>query len=254
MVIFYYDKTFEGLLTAVFDAYDRKTFPDQLLAEGDPGPIFAESFYTVITQKEKSDRVWKGLEKKMGKELRNMVVYTWLSEEPGCDQLLFRYLRKIFDSPHTILTDFADGDILQVKNLARKVNRDKRYIIQFVRFQKAADDIFFAPVSPRYNSLPLSLYYFKDRFADQQWVIYDVKRKYGYYYDKKKITEISILENDHILSGKLDEHMMAEDEKTFQELWKNYFKALTIKERLNFKLQRQNMPRRFWKFLTEKQS
>ena len=32
MIIFVYDKTFEGLLTAVFDAYSRRTFPDLLLA------------------------------------------------------------------------------------------------------------------------------------------------------------------------------------------------------------------------------
>ena len=34
MIIFVYDKTFEGLLTAVFDAYSRRTFPDLLVTEG----------------------------------------------------------------------------------------------------------------------------------------------------------------------------------------------------------------------------
>ena len=33
MNIYIYDKTFDGLLTAVFDAYFRKTFPDELLSE-----------------------------------------------------------------------------------------------------------------------------------------------------------------------------------------------------------------------------
>ena len=32
MTVFVYDKTFEGLLTAVFDAYSRRSFPDLLLA------------------------------------------------------------------------------------------------------------------------------------------------------------------------------------------------------------------------------
>ena len=36
MIIFVYDKTFEGLLTAVFDAYSRRTFPDLLVTEGEP--------------------------------------------------------------------------------------------------------------------------------------------------------------------------------------------------------------------------
>lgn len=34
MNIFLYDKTFEGLLTSVFEAYSRRTFPGALLAKG----------------------------------------------------------------------------------------------------------------------------------------------------------------------------------------------------------------------------
>ena len=35
MILFIYDKTLDGLLTALFDAYNRKTFPDVLLSKGD---------------------------------------------------------------------------------------------------------------------------------------------------------------------------------------------------------------------------
>ena len=47
MNLFIYDKTFEGLLTAVFDAYYRKTFPDMLLSEGDTLPLFYNESFTV---------------------------------------------------------------------------------------------------------------------------------------------------------------------------------------------------------------
>ena len=46
---------------------------------------------------------------------------------------------------------------------------------------------------------------------------------------------------------------MHPDEELFQKLWKEYFKAINIKERNNPKLHRQNLPARFWKHLTEKQ-
>ena len=65
MTIFHYDKTFEGLLTAVFDAYNRKTFPDKLLGVNEPEPLFVDERFTVISDDEKSKRVWKGLEKKL---------------------------------------------------------------------------------------------------------------------------------------------------------------------------------------------
>lgn len=49
MHIFFYDKTFEGLLTAIFDAYTHRTFPDRLLRVGEPAPLFADTTYTVVT-------------------------------------------------------------------------------------------------------------------------------------------------------------------------------------------------------------
>lgn len=253
MIVFFYDKTFEGLLTAIFDAYSRKVFPDKLLAEGDIAPMFMDDSYTVVTQEEKATRVWKGLENKLSKGACNMLTYVWLSEEEGSDDLMFRYIRKALDNKISIETNFADSDVLQMSQLARKVSHEELCLKQFVRFQKAADDIFFAPVLPRYNALPLAIGHFKDRFSDQKWVIYDMKRKYGYYYDLNTMEEITLDNDEHLLGGKLDEKLMAEDEKLFQELWKGYFKSMTIKERINPKLHRQHMPKRFWKYLTEKQ-
>ena len=40
MIIFSSDKTFEGLLTVVFDAYVRKSFLDRFFCEQDVLPIF----------------------------------------------------------------------------------------------------------------------------------------------------------------------------------------------------------------------
>lgn len=253
MLVFFYDKTFEGLLTAVFDAYSRKTFPDALLGEGSIAPMFMDDSYTVVTQADKAGRVWAALEKKMSKQACNMITHAWMSELEGCDETIFRYIRKMIDSPISIETNFGDKDVLELKQIAKKVSHEGHYLVEFIRFQKAADDIFFAPVSPQHNALPLVIDHFKDRFSDQKWVIYDLKRKYGYYYDLHTVEEITLTDDSHLLSGKLDESLMAEDEKLFQELWKGYFKAMTIKERINLKLQRQHMPKRFWKYLTEKQ-
>ncbi|MBB4035246.1 putative DNA metabolism protein [Dysgonomonas hofstadii] len=253
MTVFFYDNTFEGLLTAIFDAYSRKVFPDKLLKEGDVPPLFMEHSYTVTTQEDRATRVWKALDKKMSALARNMLTYAWLSEEEGSDDLIFRYIRKTLDSKIPIETNFGDSDVLEIHQMAKRVSHERHYLMMFVRFQKAADDIFFAPVSPRHNALPLAINHFKDRFSDQKWVIYDVKRHYGFYYDLHSVVEMTLDNDEHLLSGKLDEKLMAEDEKIFQELWKGYFNSMTIKERINLKLQRQHMPKRFWKYLTEKQ-
>lgn len=253
MIVFRYDKTFEGLLTAVFDAYVRREFPETLIGENEPEPMFSDGAHTVFTDRAKADRVWASLRKKIDKRAQNMLLHVWLSEEKGSDELIFRYIRKVFDTPHSISYNFADPDVLEIKQIAMKVGREGEHVRQFVRFQKGGDGTFFAPTAPKYNALPLAINYFKDRFADQKWLVYDTKRRYGYYYDLEKVVEVTMEDDAHLLGGKLDEALLAQDEILFQEMWRSYFKALAIKERLNPKLQRQHMPQRFWKYLTEKQ-
>jgi probable DNA metabolism protein len=116
------------------------------------------------------------------------------------------------------------------------------------------DGTFFAAIEPMYNVLSLAVNHFQDRFADQKWLIYDLKREYGFYYDLSTVTEVRFEDKEsHLLSGILSDDLMMEDEKLFQLLWKEYFKSITIKERLNPKLHKQQLPVRFWKYLTEKQ-
>lgn len=82
---------------------------------------------------------------------------------------------------------------------------------------------------------------------------FDIKREYGYYYNRQKVDEVRFeTKGTHLLTGKLDQQLMAEDEQLFQQLWRTYFKTIAIKERINPKLHRQNLPVRFWKYLTEK--
>ena len=76
------------------------------------------------------------------------------------------------------------------------------------------------------------------------------------YYDLKEVRQVTFGEDSregHLVTGMLDESLMDGDEQLFQSLWKTYFKAICIKERLNPRKHKQDMPVRYWKYLTEKQ-
>jgi len=253
MIVFVYDGTFEGLLTAVFDAFYRKQFPDHLLAEGAPLPLFHDEVVKVCTDGTKADRVWKGLQKKLSESALQELTSCWLSEFPEAALLLFRYIRKAFDAPRSIELNFGDPDVLELSKIYKKVSNERLHVIQFLRFQKAADGTFFAALEPMYNVLPLTIGFLKDRFAAQKWLLYDLKRSYGFYYDLTEAVEVRFEEKEaHLLSGLLSENLMDKDEILFQQLWKQYFTSIAIRERSNPKLQRQHMPARFWKYMPEK--
>ena len=254
MTIYLYDGTFEGLLTALFDAYVRRTFPDGLLRETEPLPLFFDEAYHVITDLEKAGRVWNGLCRKLPHHSITLVTYCWLSENPEAPRLLMRYMKKVFDAQQAIDTNFADSTVLRVTQLGRKVGGERYRILQFMRFQKLADGTYFGVIEPLYNVLSLTIGHFRDRFADQRWIVYDARRRFGYYYDGTEISEITFADASQaaLLTGKPDESLLDKSEKLFQMLWKNYFDSICIRERLNPVKHKKDMPVRYWKFLTEK--
>lgn len=257
MLAFYYDKSFEGLLCAVFDAFKLKKMPECLLSDDDVVPLLVSDSHHVEFRNSKYERVYSALKKKLSKIALNQILFTWLSELPESDLIIFRYICKVFKSNYSIETDFGDPDVLAIHDIAKKVNKEKHHIQQFVRFNAiknptSDEKIYFAVIGPIYNALPLTTRFFKDRYADQKWAIYDEKRQYGYFYDLEKLEKIS-LNDDLIVNNKINQDYLTDDEKLFQTMWYRYCNALTIKERINPKLQRQNMPRRFWQHLPEMQ-
>lgn len=55
-------------------------------------------------------------------------------------------------------------------------------------------------------------------------------------------------------NGKMDADILSDNDQLFQELWRTYFRTICIKERMNPKKQLSDMPRRYWKYMTEKNS
>ena len=258
MQVYVFDNTLDGLLTAVFDSFFRKQQDVTLLAEGEQLPLFADEPHRVVTDGEKAERVWKGLEKQLSKDGLHMVTISWLSEERTLNQPLFNFICKVFRLKMKGLEHNAsDPDVLEVRNTCRRVLHEQLRMKQFIRFQKAKDGTYLAVVSPDHNVLPIIIDHFQDRFNDQPWLIYDAKRHYGFYYDGKTVIRITFEDETtvpfNLDNGKLNEEVLSNDDQLLQDLWRTYFKAICIKERMNPRKQLSDMPRRYWKYMTEKQ-
>lgn len=253
MILFIFDGTFEGLLTSLFDAYFRRQFPDILVREGEALPLFYDDIHNVATDSEKSERVWRSLGKKLSTAALSAVATSFLCEIKEYDTVLFRYLKKAVDSPVSIESDFGDPDVVEVTRMVRRVRFEASRLRQFVRFQKATDGTYFGIVEPLYNVLAIAVNHFVDRFSTMRFLLYDKRRGFGYYYDGHEPTLVTLPEElPHIATGQLADDMMDPEEKLYQDMWRTYFKAIAIKERANPRKQRQDMPVRFWKYLTEK--
>jgi len=103
MLVFRYDKSFDGLLSALFDAYAMRAFPEQLIGPGEPEPLFTELIgqhasalvenpahaaqhqqiapLLLPADPAHAARVWRGLERRLVVRARSMLVYAWHGEQ-----------------------------------------------------------------------------------------------------------------------------------------------------------------------------
>ena len=182
MTILFYDKTFEGFLTAVFETFEHK-YSDVQIVHKD---IFQNSFFAepieIITNSEKADRVLKRLEKQLGKEGIQQILHTFLSEDASREKILLQIIHYAVANPNqNILKDFSNPDVMQLAKLVKSVHRESHRMKAFIRFELLKDGIYFAQIFPDFDVLTLIIKHFKNRYQDQKWLIYDSKRGYGVY-------------------------------------------------------------------------
>lgn len=306
------------MLTAIFEVYEYKLSDVSFCryGEGDNSTLFHKS-HIVDTVFSKAERVWKKLETKMSSAATAQFYRCFLSEEKGVDDCLLRYTRYTLSAARPIENDLGHPDVLRLRETSRKVYREKHRMEAFVRFQLTSDGLYHSVIQPDYNVLPLITKHFKERYADQRWLIYDIRRKYGIYYDLNTVEQVEIDFNKLRLepqsgntnAGKTfaDERVHTEEvcvknainrrsndglvctgdaqvkvkkesslpvvnipgmDKNFaddsliicldekealcQQLWRHYFSNVNISERKNMKLHIRHMPKRYWRYLTEK--
>ncbi|NJK86883.1 MAG: hypothetical protein HC906_13810 [Bacteroidales bacterium] len=92
MNVYLFDNTFEGLLSAIFYAFESKSFPEKVCAiQLYQEDLFAEKI-TITSENHKADRVWKGIRKKASERACQMIYRLFNSEIEGIAQLLFSYI------------------------------------------------------------------------------------------------------------------------------------------------------------------
>lgn len=246
-----YDSTFEGLLTAVFDIYALKLGAVNLQKEGEANAAIFEKVHQVLTDNDRANRVLKGLKEKLSSNGVQRVYISHLAGIANEENNIVGFIRHVFDSSQNIEGDYANRYVSRISEVVKMMRREKHRMEAFIRFQKLKDDIYYAGLEPDFNVLPLLIKHFKNRYADQKWLIYDIKRKYGIYYDLHDVEYIS-MDFSSVRSADKVVAVFDEEEETYQHLWKNYFKSVNITSRKNTKLHIRHIPKRYWKHLTEK--
>ncbi len=249
MLSIQYDSTFDGFLSVVFEIYRQRLSvgaitPDRV--EGASEDMFMQPFW-VETNPDSARRLKRAIVNAASQDVLYLLDTVFRSEEPGVEMKMLAFLRKLFSGVDPNYGKNATSEeMLPLYMIARSVRREAGDMRGMVRFTKLEDGTYFSEIEPKYDIVTYLTSHFRSRFANERWAIYDSKRNYGIYYDGVGVMEVSVPDIKQVTAG------LPPDVMT--QMWKDFYKAISIKERENPKLLRRCLPVRYWKHLPERES
>jgi len=154
-----------------------------------------------------------------------------------------RYLAFGFSVGADVSDRLAEPAVFDIMAICRNVGRETNKLLGFIRFSVMENDVQFAEITPEHDQIPLLMQHFADRLGDVPFVIYDNRRKTAGIYDTR---EWYVTQTDGFAPPGL-----APDEETIRSLWRLFYKTIAVESRVNPKLQRNLMPKRYWRNMTE---
>ncbi len=253
--IYIFDGSFEGFLTVVFRAFDDKRMPEAIVSRVAQTQLPLGEMVHVETSNDHAARVRAGIAERSDQQNLRLFHVAFLAESPETNLLLWRYLQKLFcDKRGAYYRNMLDKEVYALIQTARQVKREAHRFQGFVRFQRTRDGMYVAAIDPDHDVVKLLSAHFRSRFSDRHWLIYDTRRNYGIYYDLESVQEVRMdaLAFD-LDTGYIQKQAWSMDEDYYRTLWQHYYDAINIAERKNHRQMRGSMPRRYWKYLPERE-
>lgn len=234
-----------GIFSAVYDAWKdgrdeenagimlRGTLEQQLFCE----------YVEVEERPRKVIAVEKLIKKHLGHDAYWDIYHAVLSQAPEKGDAVLGTMfaaRKIGDSTK-IMEHLSHPKVRRVFELSRKVANEAHFFVEFIRFRELANGVMFSEITPKSQVLTCIADHFSDRFPLENWMVYDRTHHMFLVHQAKKQWVL-------VLDEEPDEEMIGEvsaAQKEYEQLWKVFFHSISIVERENPTLQKNNLPLHF---------
>jgi len=238
--IFYiYDGSFDGLLTVIHTAVYSRIVPSGIGTERNLQLAFNTRYRDVKTNPSLAKKVYDAAYKKIGAFGMRRLYYVFLSFFPDKDMIIYKYLMLGFKNGEIVNSSLSDDTVAAAFQIAGNVSRETEKFREFTRFSVMSWGVQYAKIVPNNNILPILMPFFIKRLKVIPFVLHDFSHNLCGVYDTK---EWYISSSDGLRPPEKSDR-----EGEVEKLWKVFFDSVSIKERENTKLQKQNMPSRYFK-------
>ena len=240
-MILLYDGTFEGFLSLVYEVYYKKLKPIKIYKTL-PNEIIFEEILEIETSQDNVLKVLNAIKTKFPKEILEKILNIFMCDSKEFEMALLEYIIIGFKETKQLF-NINNSCVFYLNSLEKELFRNVHKMTGFIRFEELEDATLYAKVESKFNIVYFLGKHFLKRFNNQNFIIHDLNRKLAFVK----------IENDFSVQevAFFDEPNYSSNEQKFQKLWKSFFSGVTIKERINSKLQQQMVPLIYRTYMSE---
>lgn len=240
-MLWFYDGSFEGFLTALHRSYKDKMIPNTLTCKSDTLTLLSDPV-TIETEPVLAKRVLEKMVEQFPKKIVERIYHVFLCDDVSRERELLLYIRMGFKDI-SLLYDLTHPIVFAVERYQKRVFSTIQKMHAFTRFEMLEDGLLYAKIAPPRNVLLLLGRHFVKRLGNERFIIHDVHRGWIVVWDKKELNMHSVLN--------ASEPILHQEEKKFQKLWKTFFDTVSIESRKNLTQQRNYVPLLYRALMTE---
>lgn len=241
--VYLYDGSFDSLLILISKLLILKNNPNDIKNKYNFTPGLLDNVINLDLENERNNL--NPFINNFSLDIIHTIYYVYLSANERKELAIYYFLKNALKYHNDIYLHRNLKCVNMAINISNYVGREAHKLKGFLRFKLLKNNLYYAEVNPTNNVLPILANHFKKRLKNECWLIMDVTRKIYVLYDKK---EVYYLTDKNIVSLNLE---LEAHEKEFEDLWKNFFDTIGIKERQNLKVQRNFMPKKYWNYILE---
>ncbi len=246
------EDTIAGIFSAVYCAWEYRFGHENTVialirkADMDTPELFAE-YHLLVPDTRKAQKVLETIRRSCGYAVYESLFFAAYADAVDKADTIYRYVQRALDMGKMIQDHLTAPEVVRIMELSREVKNERHYYLGFLRFIEIPGSILLAKYEPKNRVTELIMPHFAERYPEERFIIWDVRRnEAGVYKPGQRYLMITFTEEEkkRLLSYR-EIHLDAE------LLWKDFVKAVSIRERDNRELQKSNIPLHFRKYMTE---
>ena len=249
MTVFLCENGFDGILCGVYDVYASRLGTDNCrleLADGYEPELFCD-VREVPREREKAKKVAETVRRRMSEEACLRLYRVSLHKSAARADAILRFIALGLGCGSRILRMLQEKAVYEIFRMDRAVANEAHSLVEFAHFERLRSGLYYGMIGPENDVIELVAGHFADRFPDTDWLLCDeVRQKAALHSHEGALVIHADIEKEQI------EALRAEMKKDpYTDLWKTFFHTIAIEERRNPKCQRNMLPLRYRKYITE---